>query len=159
MKKLLSLLMLLPVLGIMASCSDDKDLPQVTISIDYTGAEPGTDGVIQVAQDADFVIKAVRAVPVEGTKQAEIPSCAYYVDGYPVSPANASPYNMPIPVSSLELGKHVLTISATVLQVDKEIGFALTEFPFEVVEPTGADDPDEGGSGTITPDTKITGQE
>ena len=39
MKRFLYILLVLPLLDLAASCSDDdKDLPKVSISVDYSGA-------------------------------------------------------------------------------------------------------------------------
>ncbi|MDE6090194.1 MAG: hypothetical protein K2G41_05785 [Duncaniella sp.] len=157
MKRIFYLLLMLPLLGFMASCDDDKDLPQVTLSVDYTGGSE-VDGVIQVTQGDTLNITALRAVPVEGTKAATLGVVEYFFDGIPQGRTAISPYPISINTTDLELGKHYLGVNATVLQVDKEVGFAVAQFTINVVANENPDQPGEGGDqgGTINPETRIT---
>lgn len=157
MKRIFYLLLMLPLLGFMSSCSDDKDLPQVTLSIDYTGGTE-QDGVIQVVQGETLEVTALRAVPVEGTKAATLGVVEYFLDGIPQGRTALSPFAISINTTDMELGKHILGVDATVLQVDKEIGFAIAQFSFEVIANDNPDQPSDGGDqgGTINPETRIT---
>ena len=72
MKRFLYLLLALPLLGFIAtSCSDDDDLPDVTLSMDYSGATL-TDGVFTVEQGDTLKINALKVIPAEGTKPATL---------------------------------------------------------------------------------------
>lgn len=158
MKRILYLLLMIPLLGfIVSSCDDDKDLPQVSLALDYEGGTE-QDGTIYVVQGDTLEITGLRAIPAEGTKAATVTNVRYSFDGVPIGAYPVSPFEFGIPTADLKLGKHSIGVVATVLQVDKEIGFAVTQFPVEIV----ADDtqqPGEGDSGTITPETRITDDE
>ena len=71
------------------------------------------------------------------------------------------PFAININTSELEVGEHYLGVQATVLQVDKSVGFAVARFKFNVLpndsQEPGGDQGGEGG-GTLTPDTQITDQ-
>lgn len=157
MKRILYLLFVIPLLGLISSCSDDKDLPQVSLSLDYSGATE-QDGTIYVVQGDTLDITALRAVPAEGTKAATITNVTYFWDGIPQGLFPVSPFPISIKTADMELGKHYLGVNATILQVDKEIGFAVTQFPIMIVA-SDAEQPGEGDGGTINPDTRITDNE
>lgn len=155
MKKLFYLL-LLPLLAVMVTAcdDDDKDLPNVTLSIEYSGATE-QDGVLTVEQGQILNIDALVVTPAEGTKQATLGQTIYYIDGIPFYSTVVVPFATEINTTGMEIGMHTLGVRSTVYQVDKEIGFALAEFKFQVIEPTGSDAP-EDGSGTITPEVRVT---
>lgn len=155
MKKLLYLLML-PLIAVMVtSCdNDDKDLPNVTLSIEYSGATE-QDGVLSVEQGQILYIDALKVTPAEGTKQATLGQTIYYVDGLPFYSTVLVPFATEINTTGMKIGEHTLGVRTTVYQVDKEIGFALAQFRFNVTEPTEGDTPEEG-SGTLTPDVRVT---
>ena len=153
MKRLIYLLLVLPLLGLVSSCDDDKDLPQVSLSIDYTGATE-EDGTIYVVQGDTLNVTALRAVPAEGTKAATLGVVAYFWDGIPQGRTAISPFAISINTADMELGQHYLGVNATVLQVDKEVGFAVTRFPIVIVA-NDSEQPGDGNGGTSTPDTRI----
>lgn len=157
MKRILYLLLVLPLLGLVSSCSDDKDLPQVSLSIDYTGATEA-DGSLYVVQGDTLNITALRAIPAEGTKTATLGVVAYFWDGIPQGRTALSPFPISINTTDMEIGKHYLGVNATVLQVDKEVGFAIAQFPVTVVA-SQSDMPGEEDGGTINPDTRISDSE
>lgn len=157
MKRILYLLFVIPLLGLISSCSDDKDLPQVSLSLDYSGATE-QDGTIYVVQGDTLDITALRAIPAEGTKAATITNVTYFWDGVPQGLFPVSPFAISIKTAGMEPGKHYLEINATILQVDKEIGFAVTQFPIMIVE-NEDEQPEGGDNGTINPDTRITDNE
>ncbi|MCM1077225.1 MAG: hypothetical protein NC411_07695 [Bacteroides sp.] len=157
MKRLLYLLFVLPLLGLISSCDDDKNLPDVNLSIDYEGAT-AEDGTLYVVQGDTLNITALRAIPAEGTKAATIGVAAYFWDGIPQGRTAISPFPISIYTADMEVGQHYLGVDATILQVDKEVGFAITSFPIVIV----ADDTQQPGddqTGTITPETRISDKE
>lgn len=161
MKKFLYLLLVLPLLGFFTACDDDKDVPNVTLSMDYEGATEDADGALTVSQGTDLKIVSLKAIPAEGTKEATITGVIYFWDGLPVLRTPIAPFALTIPTADLEEGEHVLGIQANVLQVDKSAGFAITTVKVIITPAEPGQDPDEGGSGTVTPDTRISdhGQE
>lgn len=155
MKKLLYLL-ILPLLAVMVTAcdDDDKDLPNVKLSIEYSGATE-QDGVLSVEQGQILNIDALIVTPAEGTKEATLGQTIYYIDGIPFYSTVVVPFATEINTTGMKIGEHVLGVRTTVYQVDKEIGFALAQFKFVVTEPTGDDNPEEG-SGTLNPDVRVT---
>lgn len=155
MKKLFYLLAL-PLVALMAtSCDDnDKDLPNVSLAIEYEGATQ-EDGVLYVEQGQTLNITALEAVPAEGTKKATLGQTIYYWDGLPVYSTVVIPFATAIDTQGMELGEHTLGVRATVYQVDKEVGFALANFKVMVTAPSSDGDSNEG-SGTINPNVRIT---
>lgn len=155
MKKFFYLL-LLPLLAVMVTAcdDDDKDLPDVTLSIEYSGATE-QDGVLTIEQGQVLTIDALKVTPAEGTKQATLGQTIYYLDGIPFYSTVVVPFATEINTTDMEIGEHTLGVRTTVYQVDKEIGFALAQFDFMVTEPTTSDTPDDG-SGTLNPEVRVT---
>ena len=152
MKKFLYLLLAVPFLALMAACSDDdKDLPDVKISIDYSGATD-QDGILYIAQGETLTINSITATPANGGGKAMLGNTVYSIDGVPVYSIGVSPYGGNLDTSSLEVGTHQLSFFSQVFQVDKEVGFALYGFNFVVTEPNSTP---EGGTGTVTPQVRI----
>lgn len=158
MKKFLYLLLVLPLMGFLSSCHDDKDLPEVSLQVDYEGATE-EDGTLYVVQGETLDITAIRAIPAEGTKAATLGVVAYYWDGIPQGRTAISPFAISINTTDLPLGSHVLTVSASVLQVDKEVATALAQFKIEIVANDNNQPDDSGnGTGTLSPETRVTDQ-
>ncbi|MDE5650637.1 MAG: hypothetical protein K2I35_06490 [Duncaniella sp.] len=159
MKRFLYLLLALPLMGLMASCSDDeKDLPDVTFSMDYSGATL-VDGVLTIPQGNDLVINALSVTPAEGTKKATLGRVTYFIDAFPIYETIVDPYSVTISTQNLEVGKHVLQIRAGIFQVDKEAAFGVFSYPLEITEPVPDDTPGDNPGGTVTPDVTITESE
>lgn len=153
MKRLLCLLLALPLLSVMTSCDDDDNIPQVDLTVDYSGATL-EDGALYVVQGETLEITGLHAIPAEGTKAATISSASYYWDGIPVWRINFSPFPVSINTADMRTGRHTLGIYANVLQVGKSIGFAVTEIPVVIVE-NEQQQPGEGDGGTVAPDTHM----
>ncbi len=159
MKRFLYLLLALPLMGLMASCSDDeKDLPDVTFSMDYSGATL-VDGVLTIPQGNDLVINALSVTPAEGTKKATLGRVTYFIDAFPIYETIVDPYSVTISTQNLEVGRHVLQIRAGIFQVDKEAAFGVFSYPLEITEPVPDDTPGDNPGGTVTPDVTITESE
>ncbi len=159
MKRFLYLLLALPLMVLVASCSDDdKDLPQVTFSMDYSGATL-TDGVLSIPQGHDLVINSLKVTPVEGTKKATLGRVTYFLDGFPIYETIVDPYTVTISTANLEVGKHLLQIRAGIFQVDKEAAFGVFSYTLDVTEPVPDDTPGDTPGGTDTPDVTITENE
>lgn len=154
MKRLYYLLLVLPLLAVMASCSDDdKDLPKVNISVQYSGASE-QDGVITVAQGETLTIDAIDITPVSGTGKAVLGNTTYYLDGVPFYTIGVAPYSGEIDTTGIPEGEHSLSFMSQVFQVDREPGFALYGVTLMITPPT--DNPDSG-SGTVTPEVTVSG--
>ncbi|MCM1163409.1 MAG: hypothetical protein NC339_04090 [Muribaculaceae bacterium] len=152
MKRLCYLFLILPLLAIMAACDDDdKDLPKVDISIQYSGAvDEG--GVITLAQGKVLTIEAITVTPIDGSKKAVLGNTTYMMDGAPFYTTGVAPFGAEIDTSNLSVGVHTLSFYSQVFQEGKTPGFAIYSYPISITEP--ADDPGDGG-GTVNPDVRI----
>lgn len=147
MKKLLYLLMLLPLCLGVSSCSDDNDFPSVDLTVKMTGAA-NVDNVIYVVQGDPFGIESISVTSLTG-KQAMLSSVGYYWDGVLSQVAPAAPYSITWDTSSLGVGSHLLQMQTSLLQVDKSLATAVFTYRVQVV--ASADDlPDGATLGTVT---------
>ena len=70
MKKFLSLFLALPMLAFVASCDDDDSkVPDVSVSIEYSGGTL-TDGVLTVVEGDTLKIEGLKVTPAPGTGEA-----------------------------------------------------------------------------------------
>ncbi len=157
MKKILYLLFALPLLGLISSCDDDKDLPDVTFSMDYSGASC-VDDVLYVVQGDTLYINALNVTPAEGTKKATLGLTTYYWDFSPFYSTITVPFSTAIATEGIEPGDHMLQVRTTIYQVDKEQAFGLFSYKVVIV-PTDEDQPGDGNGGTVAPEAKITDSE
>ena len=159
MKKIFSILVAVPMLAMLASCDDDcNDLPDVNISIEYSGATL-EDGVLTIPQGQTLTIDAIKVTPAEGTKEAALGEVVYYLDGYPLFSTRIAPHGCSINTENLSEGTYTLSVHAQILQVDRSIGYGLIRYTLQVVAPSENDDPTVPDSGSDTPETNITDNE
>lgn len=144
MKKLFSLLLPLLALISVASCSDDKDLPDVDFGFQFENAVRGDDGKLYVVAGDTLKITSITVTNREEGKAAIITSAGFYWDGYPVgvSLVPPFPFNLYI-VPQTPAGQHSLDVQCPVAAVDKELATAVVGFRVEVVE-SETDMPDAG---------------
>ena len=104
MKKLLYLLLLLP-LAFMASCSDDDDTPNVEITVTFENAAMGSDNVMYAVQEKDypFKVQSITVKPLSG-KAAGLSMVGYSLDYEPLGVAAVEPFG--VNLGSLPLGNH-----------------------------------------------------
>ncbi len=146
MKKLLYLLLLLP-LGFMASCSDDDDLPSVNVAVTI-------DNVVN-ANDQLYIVSGeplkVQSITVEGLggNAAAISGVNYILDHVDMGYTIVVPFGGEINPVYLPVGKHLFTLAFDVLQVDKSIAYAQLSNIVTVV-PTAEDLPDGATPGPVT---------
>lgn len=130
---------ILPILGLsMASCDDDDNMPNVSISFDF---DQGTvvDGTVYVVQGDTVGIKAIDIVNNEAGKGAAITNVNYYWDGMFYAPAIFEPFAMIFPTSeNTPLGDHTISATCSVLAVDKTLASAIVNATVRVV--ASADD-------------------
>lgn len=129
MKKFIYLLLALPLFALTA-CSDDDDLPDVNINVDYTGATM-SDGAIYVVQGEPFAITSITATAVRPGKNAAVTNVTYGLDGWVVGTSVNSPFPAEFDTSTLEVGKHILSLSMIIAEEGCEIAtgyFATTMY-------------------------------
>ena len=131
MKKLLYLLLVLPFAMMISSCSSDKDLPNVNVSMKFDNA--ASDGKsIYVVADETFSITGLTTTTVGSDKQSAIANVRYFWNGLPAPDLTWSGFPMEINLS--ETGKNVLSLEATILEVDKSMAMATINVPIIAVE-------------------------
>ena len=135
MKKLLFLLLALPMLAVtMMSCSDDdKDVADVNIGFSYSGATD-ISGTLYTVQGDTLAIDSVFCTPTQGTKPAMIANVAYQLDGRPLGINPVSPFSISILTESLPTGSHVLGLTMTVLQEGKSVSTVWMPIKVAVVQ-------------------------
>lgn len=155
MKKFLSLLPALLVMFFMSSCSDDDNsrLPDVTISLEYSGASE-QNGTIIVEQGQTLSIDGLYVTPAEGSKNATLGMTTYYWDYIPVTSTAIAPFEATFSTEGVELGHHVLQVRTSIYQVDKDMAWGVFSYDVEVVAPSLSNPEPDGG--TLTPRTRIT---
>lgn len=148
MKKFLYLILFaLPF--VLSSCSDDdKNLPDVNITLEFDEAL-NVDGVVYAVQGNPFEITGVKVVNNEADKAAFITSAAYYWDGYYLGTSFVDPYGFKFELpENVSLGKHSLVMECPVAAVDKTLATAVVAYDVMVVE--SFDDIPNIGAETIT---------
>lgn len=155
MKKLLSLLPAL-LLGLaVSSCSDHdgKDMPDVNISLEYSGGATVDDHIV-VEQGQTLSIDGLYVTPAEGTKNATLGLTTYYWDFVPFETTAIVPFQASISTEGMELGHHVLQVRTSIYQIDREMAWGVFSYDVEVVEPS-LSNPEPAG-GTLVPEARIT---
>ncbi len=130
MIKLIFLLAALPLL--LASCHDDKDLPKVNISIDYSNAVQ-LDGTIYVVQGDTLVIDAVNVTPEREGAKVGLGSVTYFLDGWMIGVNPVSPFGANIVTTDLATGNHILALEMPVLEVGCELATGYITVPLTIV--------------------------
>lgn len=147
MKKLIYLLMLLP-LAMLGGCHDDDDIPDVNVSISLRDVV--VDGnVIYTVKDTPLKITSIS---VQGVgSRALVTSVAYYWDGVRIGWNPIAPFSATIAGALVPEGNHVLGISMEVAQEGKALGFCATTYNVKAVENEDAlPEGTEPGPATIT---------
>lgn len=129
------LLAIMPVVALsLASCSNDDDLPDVSIDLQV---ENGTmvDGTIYVVQGDTLNVTGIYVTNNDAGKDAAITNVRYYVDGYFIGESPFSPYPAYcITDAETPVGNYDLGVACTVLAPDKSIASAALSYPFRVVK-------------------------
>lgn len=145
MKRLFYALFALPLL-LMASCSNDDDMPEVSFKVNYSGATC-VDGVFYVVAGDTFSIDGITVTPADGTNQAAIGAVTYGWDYMTFGTNIQPPFGIELNTAELGPGSHILQMEASVLQVDKAVAIAYFKYPVQIV--ASADDIPSGT--TVSP--------
>lgn len=152
MKKLLFLLLALPVLVGFTACDDDDDFPPVDITINIEGATQAN-GKLYVVQGDNIDISSITMTD-NTSKGAVIGAASYFWDYYRVGGTIVNPYSMTISTAGMPIGTHLLQIEVSIYAVDYSpcVGLYSTDV---VVVPSVADIPSDG-SAVQNPSAKAT---
>lgn len=136
----------LPLLFI-ASCDDDeKDLPNVDITLQISGGE-FVDGQIYVVQDSTLTVDAVNVINNEQGKKAIITYADYFWNSRFIGQSVVAPYGIEINIpEEMPVGKYSLQLNAPVYAVDKSPAFACVIYTVNVV--SSVEEIPEGGTST-----------
>ncbi|MDE7346961.1 MAG: hypothetical protein K2N48_09530 [Muribaculaceae bacterium] len=136
MKKLLYLLLVLPFTMMISSCSSDKDLPNVDITMSFDNAAV-KDGKVYVLAEDVFSITGLTTKSVDSNQQSAIANVYYFWNGIPAPGLTWSNFPMEINMADMPLvenGANALGLKATILETDKSIAYAVFDIPVVAVE-------------------------
>lgn len=132
MKKLLYLLLLLPLGFITTSCSDEDDIPSVSISVKIADAVDAN-GRIYIVSGQPLTVDGITVESLNG-KASGISGVNYALDHIGLGYTMVQPFGASINAAYLPVGNHLLTLAFDVLQVDKSIAYAQISTVVSVVE-------------------------
>lgn len=136
MKKILYLLLALPML-VLASCCNDDDLAQVETNLTLSNVS-NANGMIYAVQGDVVKIDGVSVTPTNG-KPATITNVRYYVDGFLLIGTIEDPYALEFSTEGFSTTqRHTISLQATVLQEDKSITSVVANYPMVVVADASA---------------------
>ena len=154
MKKFFYLLLALPLFASLAACDDDgKNIPDVNISLEYSGATLN-DGALYVVKGETLAIEGINVTPAPGTGKATLGQTTYLWDGVPFYTTAISPFGVNIETEDMSEGPHTLTVNAQIFQIDKSTGWGVFQYKVVIVPDTD-NQPDDEGGGTDVPETTI----
>lgn len=134
MKKLFYSLLAAPLIFGMASCSDDKDIPDADISASFSGVYVvPDDNTIYVVEGNPVVIEGV-SVEVNSDDQAALGPVTYIWNGFDMGTTPVSPYKYEISTEYLTKEYNLLTLRTNLLVVDHPVYTALVQYKVQVVE-------------------------
>lgn len=131
MKKLLYLLLLLPLALVTASCDDDDNkVPDVSIN---TSIEGGVlhDGVIYVVQGTPLVLEV--SLDNHTDKEGQLGVITFYWDHYLAGQAVTVPYTFEIATATQPVGTHLLQAEMPVYVVDYPICVGYFDYQVKIV--------------------------
>ncbi len=154
MKKFYFLLLALPFLTLFSACDDDdKSIPEVSLSIEYSGGTLN-DGTLYVVKGEPLKIDALIVKPAPGTGKAALGHTTYIWDGIPFYTTGVAPFSVEIDTSDMAEGDHTLTINSQIFQEGKSLGWGIFQYKVVIVA-APEDQPGDEGGGTDVPDATI----
>ncbi len=134
------------------SCSNDKDLPNVDITMSFDNAVV-KDGTVYVVQDSVFSITGLSTKSVDSNKPSAIVNVRYFWNGMPAPGLTWSDLPMNIDMAQMlqpESGNNILGLDATLLEVDKSISYCSLAIPIKAVKIEDLPDGLQPGPATLT---------
>lgn len=130
MKKFFYLLLALP-LGLLMSCSDDHDLPDVNLDIAISGGVEQADTIYAVQGDT-LTIESISLIN-NTNKKGTLGVTNYYFDGLYVGASMLPPYSFSINTGNLPVGYHLLGIETSIAVVDYPLCYGISEYIVKIV--------------------------
>ena len=121
MKKLLYLLLLLP-LGFLTSCHDDDDNVNVNLLVAFNNVAVTDEGALYAVQDTPITIEGVTCQGIGST--AVVTDVTYYWDNLVLFVPPFAPYGGTFDTAVQTPGKHLFGVNAQIAQEGKALGFA-----------------------------------
>ena len=123
MKKIFNLFLALPLL-FAASCSDDNDIPQVSINLETSGYwKVDNDSRLYLVEGETLYVDGLYVKSLEG-KEALISQATYYLNGFGYADPLLAPYKIKIPSEVLREGNNILMAAMTLAVVDYPVSVA-----------------------------------
>lgn len=131
MKKLLYLLLLMP-LPFLFSCSDDDDLAQVDMTLTLSGVSQ-SDNVFYTVAGENVTIENLTVKSLNGNA-ATVANVIFYFNGVPLIGNPGNPFTGTFSTEGLESGTYTFSMAGQVLEVDKTITDFTYSTPIVIVE-------------------------
>ena len=133
MKKIIFLLFALPLLGIVSSCNDESNLPDVDININFDNGIISESQVYVVKPDTLF-ITGITVEAVNPNHDAMVAGLVkYHLDGFYPGFVAYPNEKVAIPTKDLREGPHVLTAEMNIAEEGCELARAFVSVKFNVV--------------------------
>lgn len=136
MKKLLYLMLLLPM-AFLASCSnDDDDVPAINSTMTLNNVAVSDAGQVYAVIGQEVDIESLDVTSLINGKAATIANVRYAINGLGIGYYTATyPFLYVIdPLTFPKAGKYYLEATASIFQVDKPVSAAYYQVPINVVE-------------------------
>ncbi|MDE6803891.1 MAG: hypothetical protein K2J29_04590 [Muribaculaceae bacterium] len=156
MKKLLYLLLLIP-LGFLASCSSDDDYPSVDIEVTFSNASV-YNNVVYVLDGTNLTIDNIGIKSLNGSA-ATLANMTFFWDGAFQPGMTFGAYPLTLETATQPIGRHYLQFNCELLEVDKSILNGTFTYPVIIIEdeedlPAGAPQEFETYKSVITVNPK-----
>lgn len=134
MKRLFYLFVCALPLFFVASCDDEKDLPNVDFAIQISGGQ-FVDGEIYVTTDTVLTVDSVDVINNEPGKKAIITQASYFWNSRFIGQSVIAPYGINIEIpADMKPGRYNLQINAPIYAVDKTPAYACVLYKVNIVE-------------------------
>lgn len=131
----LAMLIALTASFAMTSCDgdDDKNMPDVSISLSYGDNATAIDHEVYIVQGNDLVVTGVYVKANRPGKTATIGPVTYSLNGIIVGYNPVAPFGITVPMATLTPGKYILTLGMSVAEVHCELAQSTAQVPVNIV--------------------------
>lgn len=133
MKRFIYFLLILPLAMMIASCSDDDKIPDVSVQAQVSNAVVDDNGDIYVVKGDVLKIDGIKLIN-NTDKDGALGVVNYYLDYVFIGNSFTDPYGLEIPTENLKAGNYMLTAEAPVYVVDYPVCIGAFSFKLIVVE-------------------------
>lgn len=117
---------------IASSCSEDANLPKVSITMTY---ESGviSEGEVYIAQPDELIIKSIDVTAENKSHKATSGPVTYWLNGMSLGTNPVAPFGITIPTKNLEPGIYALQLSMAIYEEDCELSTATAVIVVHIV--------------------------